>query len=570
MKKRVVLGTRVGARALPLGVGLALAAALIAGSTAQAATTKYAIGKAVCQTPKPKFARCHAMRRVLVSRSTPGARAFQSAAGAATPGPAGGLTPAELATAYGFNPAATPSSPQTVAIVDAFNDPTIESDLAAFNQQYLLPPCTTANGCFTKVNQDGNASPLPPANTGWATEIALDVETVHAVCQKCKILLVEANSNSFANLEAATNRAAAMGATEISNSYGGAVAPNQTDLAAYNHPGIVVTASTGDDGWFDFDQWLNNTNSSLPAFPASSNAVVAVGGTSLYLDQNANRQSEVVWNNNGTKNFWEDSFGVPLGATGGGCSASVQAQTWQKNLPVWSSTLCGQFRLPADISSDADPLTGFDIYDTTGGSGWGTIGGTSFSSPTIAAMFALAGGAKGVSNPGLTLYGHFNATQSLYDVTSGGNGWCGGVGASQCGNPNTLGHGRLDCDYPASGNTPSAGIRACDAAVGYDGPSGLGTPIGLGVFAKVLPTAAITGPMSVTKNVSNVWSATTSDPFPAGKITAYDWGWGDNTAHSGGVNPSHTYTSPGSKTITLTVADNYGQKATAKLIVTVS
>jgi hypothetical protein len=513
------------------------------------------------------------MRRVVVKKGTPGARPFRVSAGAtgagtATIGPAGGLTPSDLATAYGFSSTATGTG-QTVAIVDAFDDPTIEPNLQTFDSQYGLLACTTANGCFKKVNQTGASSPLPVTNTGWANEIALDVETVHSVCQNCKILLIEANDNSWANLEAAENEAATLKATEITNSFGGVSVPGSTDLAAFNHPGIVITVSTGDDGYYSFDQF---SGANLPEYPASANTVVAVGGTSLYLGQTATRQSETVWNDNGTRDYFQRQLGRPLGATGGGCSTTVPAQGWQTNVSGWSGTVCGTHRLPADVSSDADYLTGFDTYNTTGGSGWGTWGGTSFSSPTVAALFALAGGAHGVSYPALTLYGHLGSS-SLYDVTVGGNGWCGGEGAAACGDPNTLGSGVLDCDYPATGTTPSVGDRACDAVVGYDGPTGVGTPKGLGAFAKTGPKATISGPSSVVHGTSNTWSATTTDPFPGGHVVTYSWNWGDGTTPTVTTTGSttHTYATGGvTRTITLTVKDNYNQTGSTTKAVSVT
>jgi subtilase family serine protease len=563
----------------------ALAASLLAAPAALAGTTNYAVGKPLCKQPKAGEATCLAVRRVVVKKGTRGAQAFKPGAGAApssspgpnaqTIGPAGGITPFDLATAYGFN-SLTSASTQKVAIVDAFDDPTIESNLQTFDAQYGLATCTTANGCFKKVNQSGAASPLPPPDAGWAGEIALDVETVHSVCQTCKIILVEATSNSFANLEAATNEAATLGATEISNSYGGVATPGSTDLAAYNHPGIAITVSTGDDGYYSFDKYVfSGTDPGLPEFPASASTVVAVGGTSLNLGQGATRQSEYVWNDNGTKDYWEQNFGRALGATGGGCSTTVPAQGWQTHLSVWSSTACGTHRLPADISSDADYLTGIDTYDTTGGSGWSTIGGTSFSSPTIAAMFALAGGSHGVSYPAVTLYGH-NAGTSLYDVTVGGNGYCGGTGAAACGNVNNLGHGPLDCDYNAAGTAVAVGDRACDALPGYDGPTGLGTPIGLGAFASTAPAATISGPAEVSPGTAATFSAAVTDPFPGGTPATYTWNWGDGTASTVKTSTafsdseSHTYTTGGvNRTITLSVKDNYGVTGTKTYVVSV-
>ncbi len=576
---RTANGLRIAALACA-----AVAAVLIVAPSAMAATTQYAIGKPLCKAAKPGQATCFAERKILVKKGTPGARAFTPGAGATanaanpnaqTIGPAGGITPFDLATAYGFNSAASASS-QTVAIIDAFDDPTIESDLQTFDTQYGLATCTTANGCFKKVNQSGAPSPLPATNTGWAGEIALDVESVHSVCQTCHILLVEATTNSFANLEAATNEAATLHATEISNSYGGQATPSSTDLAAYNHPGTVVTVSTGDDGWYAFDQFAlgGGTNSGLPEFPSSANTVVAVGGTSLFLGQGGARQSESVWNDNGTKDYWEQNFFQPLGATGGGCSPTIQAQGWQSHVPGWANTTCGKFRLDADVSSDADYLTGIDTYDTTGASGWSTIGGTSFSAPTIAAEFALAGGAHGINYPSLTLYGH-NGSSSLYDVTVGGNGYCGGMGAAGCGNVNNLGDGPLDCAYNNAGTAVAAGNGACDAAPGYDGPTGVGTPNSLAAFTATGPAVTISGPALVSPGTAATFNATVTDPFPGGAPATYTWNWGDGTTDtvpstSFTNSKAHTYTTGGlNRTITLSVKDSYGVTGTKTFVVSV-
>jgi hypothetical protein len=549
-----------------------------------AGVTYYAIGKPVCKRAKPGHATCFAMRRVEVKRGTPGARPFKLAGGASqsaarsgpddTIGPAGGLTPSDLATAYGFSSTATGTG-QTVAIVDAYNDPDINADLQTFDTQYSLAACSTSNACLSVVNQTGGTTLPPNDTTGWSVEESLDVETVHSVCQNCKIILIEATSSSNANLATAVDEAATLNATEISNSYG---SPESTsEEAAYNHPGIVITASAGDDGYYDFDELGAHGDVNKPNTPASFNTVVAVGGTSLYLGQTATRQSETVWNDNGTKDYWEENFGVPLGAGGGGCSTLITAQGWQSHVSDWANTACGTHRLVADISADADYLTGFDVYhsyncgDDCSPLGWETIGGTSLASPIIAAMYALAGGSHGVNYPALTLYGHLGST-SLYDVTSGGNGYCGGEGAAACGDPNTLGSGILDCDYPATGSTPSAGDGACDALAGYDGPSGVGTPNGLGAFAQTGPTAKISGPASVASGTTNTWTAKVTDPFPGGKVKKYSWNWGDGTAATATTkgSASHDYAAGGAYTITLTVTDSYGQTGTATYAVTVT
>jgi len=578
----------------------ALALTLIAAPVASASTTQYAIGKRICKLPKPGHGSCFAMVRVVVKKGTPGARPFKLAAGAfgrpavalgsaATIGPAGGLTPSDLATAYGVSSTATGTG-QTVATVDAYNDPNIRSDLATFDTNYgllTLATCSTTvtTSCLSVVNQTGGSTlPAADPNTGWSAEESLDVETIHSLCQKCKIILAEANDDSSANLATAEQTTATtLHATEITNSFGaaeGGFLNTTAERADFNHPGLVITASTGDDGYYDFDLLGGGSPSpyNQSNAPASFNTVTAIGGTSLYLGQNATRQSETVWNDNGPKDFWEQNFGIPLGAGGGGCSTLFTAQSWQTSLSVYPSTACGTKRLDADISAVADPLTGFDIYDTYNcGSacppaGWNTIGGTSLASPLTASIFALAGGAQGVSYPALTLYGHLG-TSSLYDVTVGGNGFCGGEGAAQCGDPNTLGAGILDCDYPATGTTPAVGDRACDALPGYDGPTGVGTPNGLGAFAKTGPTAKIAGPTSVAHGTTtHMWTATTTDPFPGGHVTSFTWNWGDGTANTVTTTGSaaHAYTTAASRTITLTVKDNYAATGTATYHVTVT
>jgi hypothetical protein len=534
------------------------------------------VGKRACEAPKKNAgeAICFADIRVRVKEGTKGARAFKLAAGATgagTIGPAGGLTPSDLAAAYGLT--TTGGSGQTVAIVDAFNDPNINADLQTFDTQYGLAACSTANGCLSVVNQAGGTTLPADDTTGWSVEETLDVQAVHSVCQGCKIILVEANSPGNADLGTAENTAVALGAKEVSNSFGEPEAgTDSTFQAAFNHPGVVIAASTGDDGYYSFDQ---KAAVNQPDIPASYNTVVAVGGTSLYLGQSAVRQSETVWNDNGPGDYYQGLLGFALGASGGGCSTLFSASGWQTHLSTWASTGCGSNRLDADVSAVGDYLTGFDIYDSyncgsacSPAPGWLTIGGTSLSSPLIAAVYGLAGGAKGVAYPALTLYGHLG---KAYDVTAGGNGWCDGAGAAECGDPNTLGFGIVDCDY-TGGGVVAAGDSACDAVPGYDGPTGVGTPSGLTPFLATGPTATISGPKSVTHGTSNTWTATTKDPFPGGAVTSYAWNWGDGTTTTTTTgSAAHTYTTGGvTRKITLTVTDNYGQTGAATYTVTVS
>jgi PKD domain len=544
----------------------------------KAGTVLFAVGKRACAQPARKgTASCDAEIRVLVPLSraaTEGAQRFvvgDGAKGKGTIGPAGGLTPDDLGTAYGLNTSG--GAGQTVGIVDAYNDPNIAADLQTFDTEYGLPACTEGNGCLRVVNEAGDATPLPADDeSGWSVEESLDVEAVHSVCHSCHILLVEASTNGNGDLGASENTAVRLGANEVSNSFGEPEAGSDSSYQAdFNHPGTVITASAGDDGYYFFDQ-LDGTDQ--PSIPASFNTTVSVGGTSLYLNQGGGRQSESVWNDNGPKDYYQRLLDESFGAAGGGCSTQYTAREWQKSLAGWDSTGCGNMRLDNDVAADADYLTGFDIYDSYAcdqgcDTGWLTIGGTSLSSPIIASAFALAGGGHGVSYPALTLYGH---KSQAYDVTTGGNGWCDGAGAAQCGDQNLGDIGDVDCDYTAAGAV-NAGDRACDALSGYDGPTGVGTPDGSAMFNKTGPAVDITGPVKTDKGDSVTFTAKVVDPFPGGVAVRYVWNWGDGTTDTttftGHASASHTYKTTGIHKITVTVTDNYGATGTATHDVTV-
>jgi hypothetical protein len=328
-----------------------------------------------------------------------------------------GFGPSDLASAY--NLPSSGGAGQTVAIVDAQDDPTAEADLAVYRQQYGLPPCTTANGCFKKVNQNGQQGSYPTADAGWAGEISLDLDMVSAICPSCKIILVEANSATTTDLGAGVQAAASLGANAISNSYGGGEDSSNEGSSAeyYNQPGILVTASAGDNGYG-------------AEFPASSEYVLGVGGTSLV-------------NSPGTSRGWTEGA---WNGTGSGCSASIGKPSFQ------SDTGCNM-RTVADVSAVADPNTGVAVYVTYGGGGgWNVFGGTSAASPIIAATYALVGKAN---QPNSFAYAN---TTAFNDITTGSNGSC----------------------SPA---------YLCTAGVGYDGPTGWGTPNG-----QALATASNTAP----------------------------------------------------------------------------
>jgi subtilase family serine protease len=475
-----------------LSASVAAALLMVQGTTLAANTdlgpSRYYRAVSDCRPAKQGFATCFAMHLVRVTRNTPGAR--QMALPKVVPhGPVGGYTPGDLAIAYGVNSNAPTS--QIVAIVDAFHDPNALVDLNAFDTHYGLPHETATS--FKQLNQNGAAGPYPVANAGWATEIALDIEAVRGICHTCQIRLYEATDNSNANLGAAVDKAVAQGAKIVSNSYGGheGAAPDPA-AGHWNHPGVAILASTGDHGMFDWDNFnlsAHPASSNAPEEPSSYNTVVAVGGTSLFLNANATRATEVVWNENGSG----DMIGFPnhlaLGATGGGCSKFYAARPLQHAIANYADTTCGTKKAAADVSALADPYTGFDTLNTFSGptGGWGTEGGTSLASPLIAGMWALAGGPAGVAYPADSLYKHLkNNPADFFDVTGGGNGLCNALVETICGelwspSPNQQGKGVLDC-ATTPGGAPAAGRRECDAAIGYDGPSGVGTPRGLAGF----------------------------------------------------------------------------------------
>jgi subtilase family serine protease len=329
-----------------------------------------------------------------------------------------GYGPADLRSAYALD--TSRGAGQTIAIVDAYDDKTAEADLATYRSYYGLAPCTTANGCFKKVNQSGVQGSYPANNVGWALEISLDLDMASAVCPNCHILLVEATNNQNANLYAAVDTAARLGATQISNSYGGAEASSETSADVhYNHPGIAITVSSGDAGYG-------------VEYPAASRYVTSVGGTTL--TRSGSSFTESAWSGSGS-----------------GCSAYEPKPAWQ------TDTGCAR-RTVADVGAVADPNTGVAVYDTNCNflsqllgqcfSGWGTVGGTSASAPIVAGVYALAGNSASFAYPASAPYANPGA---LHDVTTGSNGSCGGS-------------------------------YLCTARAGYDGPTGLGTPNGTGAF----------------------------------------------------------------------------------------
>ncbi|WP_327066022.1 putative Ig domain-containing protein [Kitasatospora sp. NBC_01302] len=421
-----------------------------------------------------------------------------------------GYGPTDLASAYNLPTSA--GSGQTVGIVDAQDDPNAESDLATYRSTYGLPACTTANGCFKKVDENGGTS-YPTGDTGWAGEISLDLDMVSAVCPNCHIVLVEATSANMSDLGTAVNQAVAQGAKYVSNSYGGSEDSTDTssDSQYFNHPGVAITVSAGDGGYG-------------AEYPASSQYVTAVGGTSLSKASNARGWSESVWNTSSTE------------GTGSGCSAYDPKPSWQ------TDSGCSE-RTVADVSAVADPATGVAVYQTYGGSGWDVYGGTSASSPIIASVYALAGTPAASTYPASYPYAH---TSALNDVTSGSNGSC---------SPTYL----------------------CTAGTGYDGPTGWGTPNGTAAFT----SGGSTGGNTV--SVTNPGSQSTATGSAASlQIKASDSASGQTLTYSASGLPtglsinsstgliSGTASTAGSYSVTVTVTDSTGASGSTTFGWTVS
>ncbi len=414
--------------------------------------------RAVCAWQvRPGESACLSLRRTDVK---PHKGLFRPGVTAQTTPP--GYGPSDLQSAYNL-PSSTAGKGATVAVVDAHNDPVIASDLATYRSQYGLPPCTQASGCFRVVNQNGQASPLPAdaAGTGWDQEESLDVDMVSAICPNCHIILVEANSSNNPDLYTAEDAAVNLGAKFVSNSWAACEYSGETSEDRYfNHPGVAIGAASGDWGYLD-----EGIGCGTPSYPATSQYVTAVGGTSLVRDSSISRGwAETVW-----------ASGSGSG-TGSGCSVLEPQPSWQAGV----TSGCAN-RADNDVSAVADPNTGVAVYDSYTGGGWGVYGGTSVGTPVVVSAYALAGLPASGSYPASYLYAHYKADPSAFnDVTSGANGTC----------------------------TPSV---LCTADPGWDGPTGLGTPDGVSGFAYA-QTGSVTGKVTDTSTGNPIADATVATP----------------------------------------------------------
>ncbi len=365
----------------------------------------------VCDAQEVDGVKCHA-RVVSDSKGGPRVNAVPS-----------GYGPKQFLGAYNLSGLASSNPAPLIAIVDAYNHPRIASDLDTYSATFGIPKLPSCSGpiknsqtpCFQKMNQNGGTSSFPKSNSGWALEIALDVEVAHAACQNCRILLVEANSASYSNLLKAIDTAVANNAMVVSGSWGSGEFSSENSFDShFNKPGVAFTFSAGDSGFGT-------------SYPAASPYVTAVGGTTLLLNPDNSYLSESTWS-----------------GTGSGCSVYEAKPAWQHD------ALCGN-RTIGDVAADADPATGAAVYDSVsyfGRSGWFQAGGTSLSAPLIAAVYALQGVPSGLQANSAP-YSQGNSL-NLHDIVSGSNGSCGNY--------------------------------LCTAQLGYDGPTGLGTPNGTSAF----------------------------------------------------------------------------------------
>ncbi len=357
-----------------------------------------------------------------------------------------GYQPCDLDSAYNlpYPSNTTVGATKTIALIEGGDNPNAEADLATYRAEFHLSACTTANGCFKKIDVNGGPPPAWTDPTGaWEAESSLDLDMVSAICPNCHIILMEnGNGNGDGMQVTAVPVAESLGANIVSMSYGGGDCSNTSVCNGngddvFRNANLIGVASSGDTGYDS-----GNTNGAPSAnYPATSPYVVAAGGTTLKQDSSSRGWSETVWNNNTVPP-------ATASATGSGCSLVEPKPSWQHD------TGCAT-KMTNDVSVVGDPSTGVAIYDTNGGSftnntkGWMQAGGTSASAPIIAGIYALGGDTNGIS-AAQDAYSH---PQDLYDIVSGSNGVC----------------------------SPSPSYW-CNAGVGYDGPSGMGSPNGLGAF----------------------------------------------------------------------------------------
>ena len=444
----------------------------------------------VCPRVAPGQARCEAQAIVLRGTDQPVrphvrsrvsfTQVFPRVAQGITPSaaPAGGSapqagSPAYLQQSYDLSYLSqTGGSAQTVALVDAYDDPSAESDLATYRATYGLPSCTSATGCFRQVNQHGATSPLPGANSEWAMEMSLDLDAVSALCPNCRILLVEANSTGLSDMDQAEMTAAGLGATQISNSWSGE--SSSPISGTYSFPGVAVVAAAGDNGY---------AGPGWDTYPAALPGVTAAGGTTLAPSTSAAPSA---------RGFSESAWALNGGwGAGSGCDL-------QETKPSYQTDTGCTGRSYSDVSADGDPSTGLTVYDG-GNGGWLLVGGTSLASPLIAAYEAVTG------VNGSTPQWAYADSALLNDPQTGSNGSC----------------------------AASIGY-ICAAGVGYDGPTGAGSISGVVVAGGPGiggPSVGAGADNTYTESVTPTGATLTGGVYPNGLATTSFWQYGTSTAY---------------------------------------
>jgi subtilase family serine protease len=478
--------------------------------------------------------------RLVPASVTPFARLAESGAvvPAGGPGLPAGYSPSQLRHAYGFDQITFnggtvkgDGSGQTIAIIDAYDDPNIASDLTTFDATYGI----AAPPSFTKVNQTGGTT-YPAGDSSWALEISLDVEWAHAIAPGANLVLVEANTNNFSDLLTAVNYAKSLtGVSVISMSWGSGEYGTETGTDSYfvspsGHTGITFIASTGDSG-----------SSGAPQYPSVSSNVLAVGGTQLTLDSSGNYSSEIGWN-----------------GSGGGVSAYESQPSYQNGVVTQSSTR----RTVPDVAYDASSSSAFAVYDTYLNSGWLAVYGTSAGAPQWSALIAIADQGRAAAGQG-TLDGSSQTLPKLYqlpqsdfhDITSGSNGgYSAGPGydlVTGRGSPfaNLIVPALID-GSASSGNQPPYVVTLASAT-----PSPVtGSTTNLSVQG---------GDDGGAANLTYLWTATST---PAGVKPPSFSANGNNAAQ----NSTATFYAAGSYTFRVTITDAGGLTTTSNVAVTVN
>ncbi len=448
--------------------------ALVAGdATSAARAAQGVVAQNACSTAAPGRISCDA--DVLVSKRShkpihPKVKRLKKPRGIASigqPAPQQ-MTPAYLQQAYDLTYlSANRGVGDTVAVVGVFDDPTAASDLNKFRSTYALPPCTTANGCFQQLNEQGQPTPLPGTERDWAQEESMDIEAVSALCPNCKIDLVEASAADAGDLQAAVTAAISAGANQVSISGDGLYSENPfTDFSA---PGVSIVAATGDAGALPAGE---------DAYPAALPFVTAVGGTTLAPDSSSSPTPRGV-----TETAWNGS--------------SAGCDTQEQPLPYQPSDGCSG-RMYADVSADANPATGLTVYDSAAG-GWMDGGGTSLAAPLVAAFEAVTG------VDGSTPQWAYTDAAELNDPATGSSGNCAGELSVLC--------------FAGQGYDGPTGAGSISGQI-VTGAPGIG-----------LPAFGPADNKTYVRRVSDTSAWLQGGVYPNGEPTTYYWEYGSTTAY---------------------------------------